>query len=230
MTSSPKKLNNRTQEGSLSGYTNNRATMKWWYPHTKKLKYCSSENFDEHKNKFGKRWSPGSELMLGKNTSTLPTLIFDLSDHPFIKDNIFEFDLNLTPIGTPIDIATQYCEHHNMSYISQLKKNSPRNHFFPSRNMTNFWILGIGRKEPTTFHFVLESISSQQLIGKCNRVHVITFRRYKDIIRTNLQGNICTFNQIRHIHYIEEKLSSLRTKLPTPYHIGDVVKKFLRSE
>ena len=165
-----------------------------------------------------------------KNTSTLPTLIFDLSDHPFIKDNIFEFDVNLAPIGTPIDIATQYCEHHNMSYISQLKKNSPRNHFFPSRNTTNFWILGIGRKEPTTFHFVLESISSQQLIGKCNRVHVITFRRYKDIIRTNLQGNICTFNQIRHIHYIEEKLSSLRTKLPTPYHIGDVVKKFLRSE
>ena len=35
-------------------YINDIATMKGWYPHTKKLKYCSYEKFDEHNNKFGK--------------------------------------------------------------------------------------------------------------------------------------------------------------------------------
>ena len=56
------------------GYTKSRATIKWYDPHTKKLKYCSSEKFDEHNNKFGKGWSLGSELILGTNTSTLRTL------------------------------------------------------------------------------------------------------------------------------------------------------------
>ena len=60
------------------GYINSRATMKWWHPHTKKIKHCSSEKFDEYNNKFGKRYSPGSELMLGTNNSTLPTLKIDL--------------------------------------------------------------------------------------------------------------------------------------------------------
>ena len=60
------------------GYTNNRATMKLWDPHTKRLKYCSSEKIDDHNNKFGKGWSPGSELMLGTNISTLTTLKIDL--------------------------------------------------------------------------------------------------------------------------------------------------------
>ena len=36
------------------GYTNRRATMKLWDPHTKKLKYYSHAKFDEHNNKFGK--------------------------------------------------------------------------------------------------------------------------------------------------------------------------------
>ena len=67
------------------GYTNIRVTMKWWYPHTKKLKYCSSGKIDEHSNKFGKGWSPGSELMLGTNISTLTTLKSDLSDRPFYQ-------------------------------------------------------------------------------------------------------------------------------------------------
>ena len=58
------------------GYTNSRAKMKWWEPHTMKLKYCSSEMFDEHNNKFGKGWSSGSEPMLGTNTSSLTTLKF----------------------------------------------------------------------------------------------------------------------------------------------------------
>ena len=101
------------------GYTNSRVTMKWWDPHTKKLKYCSSTKFYEHNDKFGKGWSPGSELMLGKNTSTLPTLKIDTSDHNFIKGYIFEVNVNLPPRHTPIGIVEKYFEYHNMSYISQ---------------------------------------------------------------------------------------------------------------
>ena len=142
------------------GYTNSRATMKWWEPHTKKLKYCSSARFDSYNNKFGKGWSPGSELMLGKNTSTLPTSKIDSSDHPFIKDDIFEVDVNFSPRGTPIGIETNYCKHQNMSYISQSTNISPWNHIFPVRNRSNFWILSIGRKEPTTFQQFLKAISS----------------------------------------------------------------------
>ena len=51
--------------------------------------------------------SPGSELMLGTNTSTLPTIKTDLPDHPFIKDDTFEVNVNFTPRGTPIGIVTQ---------------------------------------------------------------------------------------------------------------------------
>ena len=43
ITSSPKKLDDRKQEGSFMGYTNICAEIKWWDPHTKKLKYCSFE-------------------------------------------------------------------------------------------------------------------------------------------------------------------------------------------
>ena len=52
--------------------------MIWWDAHTKELKYCSSEKFDEHKNKFGKVWSPGYEIMLGTNTYTLTILKLEL--------------------------------------------------------------------------------------------------------------------------------------------------------
>ena len=37
ITSSNKELDEITQEGSFMGYTNSRATMKWWDPHTKRL-------------------------------------------------------------------------------------------------------------------------------------------------------------------------------------------------
>ena len=70
-------------------YTNIIFTMKLWDPHNKKIKYCSSGIFDEHNNKYGKGCSPGSELMLGTNTSTLPTLKVHLSYHLFIIDDIF---------------------------------------------------------------------------------------------------------------------------------------------
>ena len=79
------------------GYTKSRDTMKWCDPHTKKLKYCSSVKFYEHNNKFGKGWSPGSELMIDTNISTLPTLKIDLSDHSFIKDDIFEANITFPP-------------------------------------------------------------------------------------------------------------------------------------
>ena len=82
--------------------------MKWWDPYTKRLKYCSYTKFDEHNNKFVKGWSPGSELMLGTNISTLPTLKIDLSDYTFIKDDIFEVNFNFPPRFTPIVIVTQY--------------------------------------------------------------------------------------------------------------------------
>ena len=120
--------------------------MQQWDPYKKRLKYCSSTKFDEHKNKFGKGWSPGSELMLGTNISILLTLRIDLSDHPYIKYDIFEGNVNFLPRGTPVGINTQYCEHHIMPYISQSENNSPRNHAFPDRNRNNFWILTIGRK------------------------------------------------------------------------------------
>ena len=77
------------------------------------------QKFDEYNNKFGKGWSPGSKLMLAINTSTLTTLKMYFSDHPFIKHDIFEVNVNSPRRGPPIGIVTQYCEHHNMSYIYQ---------------------------------------------------------------------------------------------------------------
>ena len=128
------------------GHINSRSTMKWWDPRTKKLKYCSSKTIDEYNNKFGKVWSPGYELMLGTNTSTLPTLKTDLSYHPIIKNDIFEINVNFPPRGTPVGIVTQLCEHHNISYIYQSENNSPCNHAFPAINRTNVWILIVGIK------------------------------------------------------------------------------------
>ena len=109
------------------GYTCIIATVKFWDHHTKKLEYFSSAKFDEHNKKLGKLWSPGSELMLGTNTSTLPKLKLYLSDHPFIKDYIFEVNFNFPPRGTPIGTIKQYCKHNNISYIYQSENNSPWN-------------------------------------------------------------------------------------------------------
>ena len=59
--------------------------MKWWDPHTKNLKYFSSAKSDEHNNKFGKGWSPGSELIIGANNSTLPILKLNSLIIPSLK-------------------------------------------------------------------------------------------------------------------------------------------------
>ena len=92
---------------------------------------------DEHNNKFGKVWSPVSELITGTNTSTLPELKIDLSDHPFIKYVMFKVAINFPPRGTPIGIIAQYFEHHNMYYIYQSTNNIPWYHVFTTRNNTN---------------------------------------------------------------------------------------------
>ena len=76
----------------------------------------------------------------------------------------------------------------------------------------------------------MESISSQQLTGKYNKVQVITPHIESNIIRTNLQENRSTFNQIRQIQAIGNKLISLNTKSPTTDHIGDGVNIPLRSD
>ena len=66
-------------------YTKSRATMKCWYPYTKKLKYFSSATFDEHNNNFGKIWSPGYNLWKDIETSALQKIKIDISDQAFIK-------------------------------------------------------------------------------------------------------------------------------------------------
>ena len=62
------------------GYTNTRATMKWWDTHTKKLKYYSSIKFDEYNKKFG------YNILNEKYTSDLPTIQVYISDQPLIKE------------------------------------------------------------------------------------------------------------------------------------------------
>ena len=47
-------------------YTNRRATMKLWDPHTKKLKYCSSENIYEDDNNCLKSGCQVMNLCLAK--------------------------------------------------------------------------------------------------------------------------------------------------------------------
>ena len=88
------------------GYTNSIDTMKWWELNTKRLKYFSTEKFDEHNNKVLKG-RPPSELITGTIFFTLPTIKIDLSDHPFIKYDIFEVNVIFPPRGTPFGIFSQ---------------------------------------------------------------------------------------------------------------------------
>ena len=52
------------------------------------------------------------------NIYSLPTINVDISNHPFIKDDLFKATVNFPPGVTPIDIFSQYCERHNIYYIS----------------------------------------------------------------------------------------------------------------
>ena len=76
-------------------YTNSRANIKWWEPHTNKLKYCSSAKFDEHNNKFSKGWSPGFNLMLVTNIYTLPK--FKMTYQIIPSSNTIYFNLMIIP-------------------------------------------------------------------------------------------------------------------------------------
>ena len=76
----------------------------------------------------------------------------------------------------------------------------------------------------------MESISSQNIIGKFNSIKVITAHRDKNFVRTTIQENIYIFNKIRHIQALGEKIISLPMKPPSPDHIGFIVKSPLRSE
>ena len=134
--------------------------MKWWDTHTKKLKYCSSAKSDEGNNKFGKWWSPGYSLITGTNIDAPPMLQIDLSDHPFIKDDIFEAIAIFSLRGTPIGIIFQHCDHHNMSYFYQSTNNIPCNREFHEINRTNVCIISIGRRYSTTVWQVMKAFSS----------------------------------------------------------------------
>ena len=101
------------------GYTNIRAAIKQWYPHTKKLKYCLYAKFDEHSNKFGKGWSHDSNMLNVKDTYDLPTIKMDIYYHPLIKEDLFEATVTFSQRFTPILIINYYCQNHNMTYITQ---------------------------------------------------------------------------------------------------------------
>ena len=97
------------------GYTNSIATIKWWDPHTNKLKYYISVIIYKHNNNFGKVWSPGSNILKIIDTSSLLTIKMYLSDHLFVKYDIFEATVKFPPRGTPIVIITYYCDNNKMT-------------------------------------------------------------------------------------------------------------------
>ena len=125
--------------------------------------------------------------MIETNIYTFPKLKIDLSNHFFIKYDIFEVNINFPPRGTPIGIISNKCEHHKITYIPQWTKNISWDHAFLEGNINDVCILSIGRKEPTTVQQVIEGILSQQLTEKWNRVHIITAHRDNKIVRTNIQ-------------------------------------------
>ena len=127
--------------------------------------------------------SPGSNSLNGTDTTALPTIKIDPSDHPFIKYDIFEAAVTFPARFNPIDIITYYCEHHKITYIYQSNNNSPHNRAFPEIQRTNVCILGVWIKEPTTVKEAMEAVPSQQLTGKCNKVHVIKSLRDRSILR-----------------------------------------------
>ena len=59
--------------------------------------------------------------------------------------------------------------------------------------------------------------------SKCNRVHIITARRDKKIVRKIFKKKNLYSIKSTHIQTIGNKIIILPTTLPTPYHIGDVV-------
>ena len=106
----------------------------------------------------------------------LITIRIDLYDHPFIKYDIYESTVTLTSRGNPNVIIKYYCDHNNMTYVTQSNNNNPLDIDLPARKRANAWILCIVRKDPTTVQQVVEDVSSQQLTEKYNKFHVIPFQ------------------------------------------------------
>ena len=77
---------------------------------------------------------------------------------------------------------------------------------------------------------VTEVISSQHITYIYNRINVIKAHRDKNILRTNLQGKISLFNEIKLILAIRTKLISLPPNPTTLYHMDDAVKSTLISK
>ena len=169
--------------------------------------------------------SPGSNSLNGIDTKALPTIKIDPSDHPFIKYDIFEDTVTFPARFNPINIITYYCEHHNMTYISQSNNNSQQNRAFPEIQRTNAYIISVWIKEPTTVKEAMEAVPSQQLTGKCNKIHVIKSLRDRSILRKNFQRNRSIFNHIRHIQSMGNTVIILPTKPTTQDHIGNAKKK-----
>ena len=63
--------------------------------------------------------------MTGTHISMLTMIKIDISDNPFIKDDIFEATVFFSPRGTPVVMVFHYCENHNMSYFLPVKKIYP---------------------------------------------------------------------------------------------------------
>ena len=78
-----------------------------------------------------------------------------LSDHLFVKYDIFEATVKFPPRGAPILIITYYCEHHNMTYISQSNNNITFKISFPARQKINVWIIIVLRKVTNTVQQVM---------------------------------------------------------------------------
>ena len=111
--------------------------------------------------------------MTGTHISMLTMIKIDISDNPFIKDDIFEATVIFLPRGTPVGMVFHYCENHNMSYFYQSKKYIPWNRAFFERKITNVWILSIGRKEPKKVQQVMEASSIQHITVICRRIQGI---------------------------------------------------------
>ena len=206
------------------GYTNSRATVRWWDLYTWKLKQSLSEKYYEHKNKFGKYWSPGLNMLNVKDTSDLLTIKLVYISHPFIKYEIFEETVAFPPRVTPIGIITYYFDQHIMTYIYESNYNIPWKRVFASRKRTDVYIIIVGRKYPKTLQNFVTDVSSQQHTGKYNKSCVIISYRNKSIFRANPQENSSILTQIRHVQAIGNKIISLPKNPPTPYHIGNILK------
>ena len=169
------------------GYTNIRATYKCWEQHTKNLEYCLFEVFDEHNNKFVKWWSPGSELILDTNISTLPTLKLTSQIMPSSK----MIDLKFMLISHQ-DVLLLVSLHNTVNIITYHISTSQQtiaHGIMPYQKLTGLVfgssLLSEKNQQQTNNFWYLYQVKNQQ--EKYNGVHIITVRRDKNTFITNIQ-------------------------------------------